>query len=777
MAEDKNILPVGTILNNGCYKIQKKLGKGGFGITYLAEEIGIEELIDDDGKTEVRPLKSHELVVIKELFFEEFCNRDTQETRVITITNTEKNKEWEKLVEKQKQEGRYLRALNHKHIVKNKKIFLENGTAYIVMEYLEGIDLEEIMKKSEKLSLDKALKYTRQILSALHHVHQHNILHLDVKPSNIFIRKDTDDAILIDFGASLAYEPDGKVKNTTSKLVSGVSYYAATEQNDIDNLKAFDATLDTFSLAGTFYHMITGVLPPKPSLRVSGRAELIMPNIIDSDLSDYFDALISKGLSTKYHDRFSSSDEFLIALDNQSVYERKVKSAQTYYAQKQYDEALKEIKIAAAFLGETKTTKLLKEQCIAENKADSNEQKYDELFKLALQFEANRDFENALTNYQKANQANPGKAECMAKIDTCKRIIEQRSKQQQLADLWIKVRNEESVGRYEKAIELLNKILDIDANNAEAFKLKNQLESKIAEKKEYEKCKKTGADLEKSKKWDEALTLYLNFQSQYPQSDYNADIAIAIDRCKKTRIIPTSDNRISDTLTNARDVISNFPTDEVKLKAVLWQIDALLVEFPTSSELLSYKGYIEDKINSLKPIDKQPEPVINASKQDNERSGSKVWIGIGVIALCVLFVVFWPRPKAAEEAPVYTDSVMVDTVYSVTDDINFMSSQMKSHKGFPIINNTDTVKTYSGSVSYQSQLPHGEGEITYVNGDKYKGNFVDGKRQGAGKYIFADGSYYEGEFNDNLPINCIHYFSNGNKQGEIQDGKYVNYAK
>lgn len=773
MQEEKAILPIGTVLNNGCYKIQKKLGKGGFGITYLAEEIGIEELIDDDGKTEVRSLKSHELVVIKELFFEEFCNRDTQETRVITITNTEKNKEWAKLVEKQKQEGRYLRALNHKHIVKNKKIFLENGTAYIVMEYLEGIDLEEIMKKSEKLSLDKALKYTRQVLSALHHVHQHNILHLDVKPSNIFIRKDSDDAVLIDFGASLAYEPDGKVKNTTSKLVSGVSYYAATEQNDIDNLKAFDATLDTFSLAGTFYHMITGVLPPKPSLRVSGRAELILPNIIDSDLSDYFDALISKGLSTKYHDRFSSSDEFVIALDNQNVYERKVKQAQTYFAQKQYHEALKELKIAAALLGETKTTNLLKEQCEAENKENSIEQKYEEYFKQALQFETNRDFENALVNYQKANKENPGKAECVAKIDTCKRIIEQRTKQQQLADLWMKVRNEESVGKYEKAIELLNKILDIDANNAEAFKLKNQLESKIAEKKEYEKCKKTGADLEKSKKWDEALTLYLNFQSQYPQSYYKTEIAIAIDRCKKTRIIPTTDNRISDALTNARDVISNYPTDDAKLKGVLWQIDALIVEFPTSKDLLSYKESIEKKLNSLEFIDLAPDDEKPELKEDEKKSGNKLWMGLALIAVIIIAIVFWPRPRATEQA---VEAVEVDSVYvNAIDDLTFLRNQPK-YGELPIIN-SDTIKNYNGNISSTSNLPHGEGEITYINNDIYKGHFIEGKRNGNGKYTFNDKSYYEGEFKDNLPINCIHYFSNGEKQGEIQDGKYVYFAK
>jgi len=322
------VLPPGTMLNNGCYRIVRKLGQGGFGITYLAMELGHMQDIGE-GRKRFRKTEPEE-VVIKELFYEEFCHRENI-TQLVTISKMDKKVEFEKLVNKQVEEGLILGTLEHDNIVVNRNIFKENNTAYIVMDYLAGADLEEILKKEKRLSQGMALKYISQVLQALSYIHSRKIMHLDIKPSNIYIRKKRkvekedgsfdhiadDSAVLIDFGASLTYDSDNKVNNTTSKLISGISSYAPLEQSLLDNLKGFDPRLDIFSTTGTLYSCITGQMPVSPSLRVSADDDpLILPTWFKGNelLDKQIDEICRKGLSLKARDRYASAADMLAAL-------------------------------------------------------------------------------------------------------------------------------------------------------------------------------------------------------------------------------------------------------------------------------------------------------------------------------------------------------------------------------------------------------------------------------------------------------------------------------
>jgi serine/threonine protein kinase len=772
MPNDQNILPVGTILNYGCYRIDKKLGQGGFGITYLATEIGVEETIGE-GKIEVIPVSTKEKVVIKEMFYEDICSREDS-TRRVTITNSEKKLEFSKLVEKQKQEGRYLRSLKHKNIVKNKKIFIENDTAYIVMEYLQGMDLSEVLEKTEKLSIDKTIKYIRQILAALQHVHQHNILHLDIKPSNIFILKSSDDAILIDFGASLSYNDDGKVKNTTSKLVSGISCYATVEQNDLDNLKYFDPTLDTFSLTGTFYHCITGVIPPKATLRISGRSNIVLPSDIDSSINDYYDAIIEKGLNLKYDNRFSSASEFLIALDNESVYKSKIQSAQTLIIKSQYEEALEELKIAEALIGPTKTTKSLIEKCKGSAQKEDDVIEYEKFYKLGLEFELKGNYENALAQFEKANSISANKAECIGKIENCKTKIEQRKKEEKIAQLWNTVHAENEAKNYENSLKYLQQILLFDPSNKAAIELKTEVEKNISITKEIKNLIKDAQTKEQKKEWEEAISIYKRILIYYPENELKKEIEKAIVNCQnqaaKTQVLNSTTN--DKEFDKAYQKGIEFLKIEEYSQALSWFYTASRFN-PENKEVKEKMSLCKSKLNESNDtnistphnstreiINTKLSPEIESNKVDeNNKSGNttKILIGLGFIIIFVIGLYYTMSPKKATEVAPTSDSTTV-----VISD-----STLVTEKQYPPTA-TDTIKSYTGKE--YNNLPNGQGKATYNNGDTFEGEFKDGERVN-GKYIWSDNVYYKGNYEKNALYNGTLFNADGTTQAEYVNGE------
>jgi serine/threonine protein kinase len=202
-------LPKNTFLQGGKYKIEKVLGQGGFGITYLATQ----ELLDRK-------------VCIKEFFFKDSCSRNAGgEVTLGTIGNRDLV---ERFLNKFIKEARTLSQLDHPNIIRILDIFKENGTAYYVMDYIEGSSLEDIVNSRGALSESEAITYIKQVANALEYIHQRSINHLDVKPANIMVRRSDNKAILIDFGVSKQYDSQGEQTSTTPV---GISYgYAPIEQ-------------------------------------------------------------------------------------------------------------------------------------------------------------------------------------------------------------------------------------------------------------------------------------------------------------------------------------------------------------------------------------------------------------------------------------------------------------------------------------------------------------------------------------------------------------------
>lgn len=232
----------GTYLQDGKYRIIHTLGQGGFGVTYEAEQVAL-----------------HRRVAIKEFFMKEYCDRDST-TSHVTLGTSEGSKELvERFRAKFIREAQMIAGFDNPHIIRIHDIFEENGTAYYVMSYLDGGSLAEKVKKEGPLPEKEAIEYITQVGNALDYIHKHNVLHLDVKPSNILLNS-AGEAVLIDFGISKHYDAEGGQTSTTPAGIS--KGYAPMEQYQQGNIAKFSPATDIYSLGATLYYLLTGEVPP-----------------------------------------------------------------------------------------------------------------------------------------------------------------------------------------------------------------------------------------------------------------------------------------------------------------------------------------------------------------------------------------------------------------------------------------------------------------------------------------------------------------------------------
>ena len=288
-------LPVGSTLMQGKYRIVAVLGQGGFGITYKGEHTML-------GTT----------VAIKEFFMKGACERDENSTHV---TTSQSNSELaSRFRTKFLKEAKTLAALKHPNIIRVFDVFEDNGTAYYVMDYIEGNSLSDIVEGKGRLSEPLALKYIRQVANALNYLHQKKLLHLDVKPANILLDKNTGNAILIDFGVSKQYDQDGQQTSTTPPAISK-GYSPVEQYAQGSNVKTFSPATDIYSLAATLYKLVTGNTPPESNLLLN-EDEQLPP--YPSNVSEVTRNAIAECLQTRKK-RPQSISEFLQLLDSEPI--------------------------------------------------------------------------------------------------------------------------------------------------------------------------------------------------------------------------------------------------------------------------------------------------------------------------------------------------------------------------------------------------------------------------------------------------------------------------
>ena len=285
MEEGNRTLHPGFLLGARKYKIVRLLGSGGFGNTYLAEHVLL-------GKR----------VAVKEFFASQFCIRDSDGTSVLLVL-TGKAGVVAKLRKKFIEEARALAGLNHPGIVRVNDVFEENGTAYYVMDLIEGKPLSAIVKEKGSLGEKEAVGYIKQVCQALKVVHGKGRLHLDIKPANIMVDGDGH-AVLIDFGASKQYN-EGSGENT-STFVARTAGYAPLEQGSGSGIKTFSPSTDIYALGATLYKLLSGSTPPDAADLASGEELPPLPAVVSKRTKK----AVRAAMSLRRGDRPQSVEEF-----------------------------------------------------------------------------------------------------------------------------------------------------------------------------------------------------------------------------------------------------------------------------------------------------------------------------------------------------------------------------------------------------------------------------------------------------------------------------------
>ena len=288
-----SMLRVGTLLRN-IYRIDRYLSSGGFGNTYVATNVEFDEV-----------------VAIKEFFIKGVSQRDSNKTTV-SVSNSDNYDLFDKQLQKFKKEARRIRKLKNGHIVQVHDLFEENGTAYYVMDYIDGESLSERMDRIQSpLSEVEVMQYYPQILDALKAVHDKGIFHLDLKPGNVMVDAQGN-VKLIDFGASKQQDNEKGAKDSNSTLMCYTNGYAPREQME-RSFEKIGPWTDIYALGATLYALLTHQQPPMPTDIDDDRSTdkhlaLPLPEYVSEETRD----LILKLMKTNRLDRPQSVDELLI---------------------------------------------------------------------------------------------------------------------------------------------------------------------------------------------------------------------------------------------------------------------------------------------------------------------------------------------------------------------------------------------------------------------------------------------------------------------------------
>ena len=263
MIEQRSMLPIGTILH-GTYRVEEYLSSGGFGNTYVVTNVQFDEAY-----------------ALKEFFMKGISQREGQTT--VSVSNADNQQQFESQREKFKKEARRLRKLQNGHIVHVHDLFEENGTAYYVMDLLDGESLSARMKRTKRpMTEQEVLSVLPQVLSALKEVHAQQIWHLDLKPGNI-MTDHQGNAVLIDFGASKQMDATQGYTGTSTALCYTPGY-APSEQID-GNIKRIGPWTDFYALGATLYNLLTSQQPPSTSdVMMEGAEAFSFPPSVSSEM-------------------------------------------------------------------------------------------------------------------------------------------------------------------------------------------------------------------------------------------------------------------------------------------------------------------------------------------------------------------------------------------------------------------------------------------------------------------------------------------------------------
>ena len=291
----QQLLP-NSLLKGGAYKIEKVLGQGSFGITYLAMHTALAKR-----------------VAIKEFFMKEINGRGEDGS----ITGMSDGSLSMNYARKFQKEALNLSRLEHPNIVRVTDSFEDNGTFYYVMDYIEGENLNDYIKHNQ-VSQQEAVDIIRDVANALMYMHEEkHMLHLDLKPGNIMRRSSDGHIFLIDFGLSKHYSNDGQPETSTT-IGLGTAGYAPIEQANQAKNGEFRPTIDVYALGATFYKLLTRETPPAASELVSDD-ELLAKSLKLHNINDHLAKVVINAMLPSVRERTPSVTEFLSSLNRDAT--------------------------------------------------------------------------------------------------------------------------------------------------------------------------------------------------------------------------------------------------------------------------------------------------------------------------------------------------------------------------------------------------------------------------------------------------------------------------
>lgn len=257
--EQQSTLRPGTLLRGGAYRVERAISSGGFGNTYVVKNLNFDETW-----------------AMKEFFMKGVNLRDGN---TVTVSVPDNRPSFDAQREKFKKEAQRLWRLKNEHIIKVHDLFEENGTAYYVMDFIDGESLGERQKRLGRPLTEKEVEpLLRQALDALEAVHSQNIWHLDIKPANMMVDKQ-EQLFLIDFGASKQLHSSDGHSVVTSSALAFTPGFAPLEQTYQD-FKLFGPWTDLYALGASLYKLLTANTPPSASEIIAMDGKLQFPSVV-----------------------------------------------------------------------------------------------------------------------------------------------------------------------------------------------------------------------------------------------------------------------------------------------------------------------------------------------------------------------------------------------------------------------------------------------------------------------------------------------------------------
>lgn len=305
MGDTKKIigsLPVGTIINASGerYLVEDVLGAGGFGITYR-----------------VTRLSDRKCYAMKEYYPDKLCERCDDNTITFLKTNADDIETGMKdFITEAQRLGK--QNISHPNIVSVDDVFKANNTAYYVMEYIDGDNLRQYVRKNKNrpLSVEQALSVMRPVLQAIALIHRHRLTHLDIKHDNILLTEENGSLrpVIIDFGLAKHYDKKG---NATSKLTNAGCSEGFAPPEQYLGLYKFTPQADVYALAATLLYLLTAKVPVKSSEISSSAILASMPDDVPQRVRDALVNAMHKDMSERTQSVAQLAEELGLDISSQ----------------------------------------------------------------------------------------------------------------------------------------------------------------------------------------------------------------------------------------------------------------------------------------------------------------------------------------------------------------------------------------------------------------------------------------------------------------------------